>query len=90
MITRKDRKDYPGHTDGSILGIKLIGGLTDEVLLEIEKLGTASTPFEAIMLLMGGRGETNPRWIMGRVAEEMYDRELLSDKKFSALWERYS
>jgi hypothetical protein len=88
MITLKDRKDYPHHTDSSILGIKLIGGLTDEVLLKIEELGTTSDAFRAVQLLMGKK--TNPRWIMGRVAEEMYDRELLSEVRFEAFYKRYA
>lgn len=88
MITAEDREKHPHHTDDSILGVKLIGGVRDEVLLSIQEHGRKAEGFGALWTLMGNN--TNPRWIGGQVAEELYERGLVTEVQFDALSERYS
>jgi len=84
MITAEDKIKYPNHADGAILGIKLIGGLDDEVLLLVaNKDESWEDYFEAINFLMGSG--TNPNWITARVAEELYDRDLIDEQRLDEL-----
>lgn len=82
MITAEDRIKYPSHTDSAILGIKLIGGLDDKVLLAIMD-DDNNDYFVAIRTLMGT--DTNPNWITARVAEELYDRDLIDEQRLDEL-----
>jgi len=81
MITKEDRIKYQNHTDGSILGIKLIGGLRDLVLLKIAADDKAY--LFSILTLMGE--DTNPNWITAQVAEELYNRDLIDEEKLNQL-----
>lgn len=83
MITKEDRKKYEYHTEDSIYGIKLIGGVRNKVLLGIIKNGREDKYFKAIDTLMGG--DTNPNWIEHRVAEEAYEREMIDEDKLDEL-----
>lgn len=88
MITAEDRRKYPNHTDNSILGIKLIAGLRNVVLLEIIENEQESENYAAVRSLMGGN--TNPNWILGNVVEEMWGREIISDETSYALQTKFS
>ena len=88
MITMEDREKYPYCTDSSILGMKLVSGLKNEVLLGIKEHGPKAEGYRAVLTLVGK--ETNPHWILGRIAEEMYARDLITHPQFDAFWERYS
>jgi len=83
MITLLDRTLYPNYADSSILGIKLIGGLENKAILSIIKMKFKSDSFKAIMTLMGGK--TNPNWIMGQVASEAYDRDIIDEDGIDAI-----
>ncbi len=94
MITSEDRAKYSYYTDESILGIKLIGGLEDQVLLDIAdscgRIWVTDTDtrwrlnnyFLAIQTLMG---EVNPNWIIAQVAEELYHRDLIDEQRLDEL-----
>lgn len=75
MITPQDRKKYRNYTDDSILGIKLIGGLTNKVLLA-HKNGDEKIA-KLIKQLMGGK--TNPNWISGQLADELFARNMIDE-----------
>ena len=95
MITQEDIMRYPHHTGNSILGIKLIGGLTDGALLECiehirQNMEFDSPLFTAIRLLMDAgktddQRKTNPLWVSGRVLEEALMRGIISNEEFSKL-----
>ena len=68
-ITDADRKLYPHHTDGAIQGIKLVAGIPTKELVVLLK---DATKREALRLRLGE--STNPNWIDGQVAEELYNR----------------
>lgn len=80
-ITDEDRERFPNHTDSSILGIKLIERLSDDDLLAISE-GHAMK-FQGLRVLIGS--ETNTRWIKARVAEQLYDRDLIDESKLDQL-----
>ncbi len=81
MITSQDRIKYQYFTDDSILGIKLIGGMTNKVLLAYKK-GDKRIE-SAIKILMGKK--TNPNWIRGRIAEELFDRKMIDIDEFDKM-----
>ena len=81
MITLEDRHEYPYHTDKSILGIKLIGGLSNKILRAY--INDDKAIQGAVVTLMGPK--TNPNWILGRVAEEMLARDLIDETEFDKL-----
>ena len=95
MITEQDRIKYPYHTDSSILGIKLMGGLTDLALEEcIDEIREGVNEFDgkiitSICFLMdagkGNERKTNPSWVLGAVLEEAYTRGIISTEEFSKL-----
>ena len=68
-ITDADRKLYPHHTDGAIQGMKLVAGIPTKELVVLLK---DATKREALRLRLGE--STNPNWIDGQVAEELYNR----------------
>lgn len=75
MITPEDREKYKYHTDSSILGIKLVGGLSNEILLA-HKNGDKEI-VKILIKLMGK--DTNPNWIDARLADEMLDRDIIDE-----------
>jgi hypothetical protein len=81
MITKADRELYPHHTDGAILGLKLVGGLTDDALqLWCEDATTQHPIFLALMTLMtAGDHVTNTNWLRARLAYEAYDRGMIDE-----------
>lgn len=81
MITREDRVEYPYHTDKSILGVKLIGGLRNEILRAY--IEGSDTIKSAIIVLMGSK--TNPNWIHGRIADEMLLRDMIDETEHDRL-----
>ena len=96
MITEQDKQKYHSHTDEAILGIKLIGGLTDEALLtarEEIKSGNFGVVLDAIKALMDARHtyemvpkmKTNPIWIIARIADELQDRRLITNEEHDSL-----
>ena len=87
MITKEDRIKYSYHTDESILGIKLIGGLRDLVLLKIvekEVYFYDDKAYLSSILTLMGEG-SNPNWITAQVAEELYNRDLIDEEKLNQL-----
>ncbi len=80
MITKEDRHKYGDCTDKTILGIKLIEGLTNEVLrgLALEYQGVGFGRFYKALFTLMGCG-TNPNWIMGKVVDEMYSRDMVDE-----------
>lgn len=87
MITQEDRKRFPHHTDGAILGYKLIGGLSDAALQLWLDDSRASRPiFQALLTLLTAGGKTvNPRWVSARLADEVYGRELIDACEYKRL-----
>ena len=81
MITPEDRKKYENYSDKSILGIKLIGGLSNEMLMAY--ISEESTIVNALKTLLGGK--TNPNWIKSRIADEMYNRDMIDEKEYDHL-----
>ena len=81
MITAEDRKKYQYYTDGAILGIKLIGGLDDQVLFKLTERDEKI--LSAVITLMGEK--TNSNWVVARAAEELYDRELIDERKLDQI-----
>lgn len=88
MITQDDRQQYPYHTDASILGLKMVGGLNDGVLESI--CADFGSPFcEHIKALMDGGLEdhdTNTCWILGAVVNEAHLRNLIDDETANRLY----
>ena len=87
MITKADRKRFPHHTDGSILGIKLIGGLSDAALqLWLDDPRASHPIFQALLTLLNAGGKTiNTGWVGARLADEIYDRGLIDDCEYERL-----
>jgi hypothetical protein len=89
MITKADRERYPHHTDGAILGCKLIGGLTDDALqLWLEDPRESHPIFQALLTLFnaGIVGKAiNVRWVGARIADEVYDRGLIDDCDYARM-----
>jgi len=100
MITEQDRQKYKNYTDDAILGLKLIEGLQNNVLRELSKEyqkeyfdtmveeykesdKESDKYFNAMILLMGEK--TNPNWIMGRVVDEMYARDMIDKLEYDRL-----
>ncbi len=81
MITPEDRATYPSYTDKSILGIKLIGGLQNQILRDY--INNKSDVKAAIRLLMGPK--TNPNWVDARIANEMYLRDMVDETEHDKL-----
>lgn len=90
MITEDDRKNrkYKYCTEDTIYGMKVIEGLTAKTLWAIVKehqskksrMGIVTL---ALLTLLGK--DTNPNWIIARVAEEMYDRDMIDEKLLDEL-----
>lgn len=68
QIAESDRKEFPYHTDSSIIGIKLIRLQSTSYLLTLN----TSAKREPLRKLVGA--DTNPSWVQGRIAETLYDR----------------
>lgn len=81
MITPEDRKKYENYTDKSILGIKLIGGLDNNILRAYISEDVAVVA--SLRTLLGD--STNPNWIKSRIADEMYDRDMIDEKEYDYL-----
>ena len=93
MITEEDRKKYPYHTEDSILGVKLIQGLRNDVLrtvwdeyINLDK--NVKMYLKSIRMLIGDN--TNLNWIAGRVAEEMFERDMIDEDQFYDMQEKCS
>ncbi len=82
-ITNEDRDRFPHHTDSAILGIKVIERLSDEHLFQISE--GDGIKLQGLKLLIGE--DKNPRWILARVAEQLYDRDLIDEQRFDRLTE---
>jgi len=81
-ITSTEKKTYQYHTDDSILGIRLLSSLSNDVLQSIRReskvvdhdhYGDPTAPFTAAVLLLMG-GKTNPNWIAAQAYETLQDR----------------
>jgi len=81
MITSQDREKYKYYTDKSILGIKLIGGLDNKILRAY--VSEEPTVVNAIRTLLGKK--TNINWIKARIADEMYDRDMIDETEYDYL-----
>lgn len=79
-ITAEDRARFPCHTDGAILGIKLIESLTSEVLHRVLGGGDA---LELLRYKVGPG--TTPRWVLGQVASTLYDRDEIGARQLDWL-----
>ena len=89
MITPEDRKKYEYYSDGAIYGIKLIEGLTNKALRDwIDNPDSEVEDLIASLMNIGGDANpTNPNWIQAQLAEEAYERDMISEKKLDALLE---
>jgi hypothetical protein len=87
MITKEDRARFPHHTDGSILGRKLIGGLRDDAMqLWLDDPRASHPIFQALLTLMNAGGKTiNTSWVGARLADEAYDRGLIDDCEYGRM-----
>jgi len=95
MLTPQDYIEFPNYTDEAILGTKLIRSLRDEVLLKLVenpqsvewvRTGAAFYLF-SLQCLVGEK--TNPNWIMMRVADEAYERGLITESQWDVLGEKH-
>lgn len=87
MITKEDRELNPYHTDRAILGLKLIGGLTDDALQLWCEDSTPRHPiFLALMTLMtAGDHTTDSNWLRLHLAFEAYDRGMIDEYEVDRL-----
>ena len=81
MITSEDRKKYDYCTDKTILGFKLIGGLDNKILRAY--ISEDAIVVTALRTLLGKK--TNPNWIKARIADEMYDRDMIDETEYDFL-----
>lgn len=82
-VTPEDKLRFPHHTEGSIMGIKVIESIPDETLM---LLPDDPDMLERLRLHIGEN--TNPSWVIGQVAEELYNRDLIDEVKFDELYRR--
>ena len=87
-IRRDEAVKFPHHTDGSILGLRLISSLSNDVLKKIIgeshgaeggmpcEYGDANAPYTAAAILLMG-GKTNPNWVSMEAHTEAQDRGLV-------------
>jgi hypothetical protein len=75
-LTEKERKEFQSYTVGSILGVKLIRTLTVE---ELKDALRDKDKHEALRKRVGLN--TNPSWVTGQVAEELWRRNEITDKQ---------
>lgn len=78
-ISPDDRKKYPHHTDGSIMGIKLVKAQPSAYLMVA--LTEGGENFDALLKEVGK--DTNPNWLTARIADELYDRDELSQVEYA-------
>jgi hypothetical protein len=87
-IDPADRAKYPHHTDDAIRGIKLIAAESDTDLeavkdeLMMDKYN-GGPKFKALLARFGEK--TNPNWLVSRVAEALYDRNLICGAELDTL-----
>lgn len=77
-VTKKDRLQYPHHTDLSVAGIKMIASLTDRQVMDVLENESGSKTFKSIFLAMGP--STNPNWIISQIAATAYGRGLIDER----------
>jgi hypothetical protein len=75
-LTEEERKEFQSYTVGSILGVKLIRSLAVE---ELKDSLRDKDKHEALRKRVGAG--TNPSWVTGQVAEELWRRDEITDKQ---------
>lgn len=85
MITAEDRIKYEYYTDSSIFGTKLVAGLRNEILRNILKEyqdhGISNGVFYNKLHTLVGVN-TNHNWLMGRIFDEMFERDMIEEKQY--------
>lgn len=79
-ITSEDRSEFCSYTDDTIIGIKTIRAIPDE---QLKALPDDKAELERLRTYLGE--ETNPSWVLARVAEELYNRGLIDTVEFDKL-----
>ena len=79
-ITEKDKEDFPYHTENSIIGIKVIRAISNDVLLDL-----ADDEDQMITLQQHIGTNTNYYWVVGRVADELYNRGLIGHEDYDSM-----
>lgn len=79
------RRRSPWTPDRTIRSMMAVWGLSDELLLT---LVDDDGEREKFRLRLGEK--TNPNWVLGRITEELYARDLIDDERLYELERKYS
>jgi hypothetical protein len=67
--------EFPYHTKDSIRGINIIRNIPSDCLVDLLKDTTGN--LDKLSNKIGQN--TNPRWLIARIAEELYNRDVIDE-----------